>query len=104
WGRPDLGVRAATADGRQVSVRYLPWTEMVQAEGGNNYRLTGVNWPANTRVTIVLCTVGAADVVVGTATTDANGIFQLLVALPDTGKHGVEIRAKDQPYFSWFTL
>lgn len=106
-GRSDLGVRATTADGRQYSLRYLPYTDIAKIGGGNTYQTTGHNWPANTRIVAVLRIEGEPETEIGSATADTSGRFSLqfnLPRIPDNSKNEIELRAADQPYSAWFDL
>jgi|GEM_PF-2967009 len=103
WGRADLGIRATTPDGQQYSVRYLPRTEMSKASG-NTYNASGSNWPANARIMVVLHLDEDGDTTLASGTTDANGAFNLVVALPNglripsANSNDFEVKAVDEPY------
>jgi predicted secreted Zn-dependent protease len=74
---------------------------------GNMYQTTGQNWPSNTKIVAVLRVEGAAEEIIGSATTNTEGQFSLQVSIPripDGGKSEVEIRSVDQPYSAWFSL
>jgi hypothetical protein len=102
WGRPDLGVRAITADGKQSSVRYLPLTSMVKTDSRTNtYTIRGFNYPSNVQVHAVLKIAGESEKVIGTATVAPNGtvVFNAsLPRIPDENRNDVEIRIPNQPY------
>jgi hypothetical protein len=100
WGRADLGVRVSTSDGTAQAIRYLPLTAMVK-QRDNSYDTRGVNWPAGTPIQVVLHLAGADEEVLGTATTDSSGTFQLNVTLPripPENQNDIEIRAVNSPY------
>lgn len=110
-GRSDLGIRAATLDAIQYSLRYLPTTTAAKQQGtSNTYVVTGFNWPANTQINVV---VGTDDEtkgeggIVRTITTDPNGSFSFTVdvpRLPGNSKSDLELRAVNQPYSATFNF
>lgn len=104
WGRRDLGVRAVATDNSQASVRYLPTTSMAKVSG-NAYNAAGYNWPSNTRIEVVAHINGQPERVIGTVTTNADGVFSVNVGMPrfpEDNKNDIEIRATNQPYVAFF--
>lgn len=107
-GRSDLGVRATTLDGLQYSLRYLPLTDVVKVRGtSNTYNVTGLNWPGNARVQLLVYDPNSKyeQQVVKTLVTDVYGAFNFTIDLPriPSGvQNDVELRAVDLPYNAVF--